>query len=124
MSIRDDAKIGITRKGDDFDKTRLFDPLEFLAELSSHIPNVWEQTTRYYGIYAARTRRSHAAKTLNKTTPLLPDEPIEETPPASKYWALGCSIWVVLFGLFYLGIKKVYTASTKEFPKGNEVRAV
>jgi len=47
MSIRDDAKIGITRKGDDFDETRLFDPLEFLAELSSHIPNVWEQTTRY-----------------------------------------------------------------------------
>ena len=40
MSIRDDGKIGITRKTDDFDETRIFDPLEFLAELSSHVPNI------------------------------------------------------------------------------------
>jgi hypothetical protein len=54
MSIRDDGKIGITRKTDDFDETRLFDPLEFLAELSSNLPNIWEQTTRYFGIFAAK----------------------------------------------------------------------
>ena len=93
MSIRDDGQIGIAKKGDDFDETRLFDPLEFLAELSSHVANIWEQTTRYFGVYAARTRGSHAAKKLKKTNPQLPDEPIEQTPPASKYWALGCSIW-------------------------------
>ena len=33
-----------------------FSPLEFLATLTLHIPDKWEQTTRYYGIYAARTR--------------------------------------------------------------------
>ena len=89
MSIRDDSKIGITRKTDEFDETRLFDPLEFLAELSSHIPNLWEQTTRYFGVYAARTRGSHAAKKLKQKndTPLLLEEPIKAPPPASKYWA-------------------------------------
>ena len=33
-----------------------FDPLHFLAEVSQHIPNKWEQTIRYMGIYSARTR--------------------------------------------------------------------
>ena len=33
-----------------------FSPLEFLATLTLHIPDKWEQTTRYYGSYAARTR--------------------------------------------------------------------
>jgi len=87
MSIRENGSIGITRKTDDFDETRLFDPLEFLAELSSHIPNVWEQTTRYFGVYAARTRGSHANKNLKKTTPLLLDQPVEPKLPSSKYWA-------------------------------------
>jgi len=91
MSIRDDGKIGIARKTDDcepsvgFDETRLFDPLEFLAELSSHIPNVWEQTTRYFGIYAARTRGAAV-----KTVPLshLPqDQPYAPKTPISKNWA-------------------------------------
>ncbi len=31
-------------------------PLEFLAELQQHIPDMWEQTIRYFGKYAARTR--------------------------------------------------------------------
>ena len=89
MSIRENGQIGITRKTDDFDETRLFDPLEFLAELSSHIPNIWEQTTRYYGVFAARTRGSHATRKLKliKSSPLLLDQPFESTPPASKYWA-------------------------------------
>ena len=33
-----------------------FSSLEFLAELSAHIPNTWEQTTRFYGVYSPRTR--------------------------------------------------------------------
>ncbi|MCB0323949.1 MAG: hypothetical protein KDD69_10260 [Bdellovibrionales bacterium] len=35
---------------------RFFSPLEFLAELSCHIPRVFEQTTRYFGAYSPRTR--------------------------------------------------------------------
>ena len=33
---------------------RVFSPLEFLAELSSHVPRVFEQTTRYYSLSALR----------------------------------------------------------------------
>ena len=37
-------------------ETKLFSPLEFLAELSQHIPDTYEQVIRYYGHYSARTR--------------------------------------------------------------------
>jgi hypothetical protein len=103
MSIRDNNQIGFTRKTDDFDETRLFDPLEFLAELSSHIPNVWEQTTRYYGIYAARTRGAEKSSTPKNTLPSLGDEPPEPKSPVSKYWAT----W----------IKKIYQVDPLLCPK-------
>ena len=105
MNIRENGTVGITRKTDDFDETRLFNPLEFLAELSSHIPNIWEQTTRYFGIFAARTRGSHAAKKLKlkNVTPLLLDEPAEPKSLASKYWAT----W----------IKKIYNVDPLLCPK-------
>ena len=41
---------------DDSSQKRDFEPLVFLAELSQHIPDMWEQTTRYVGVYSARTR--------------------------------------------------------------------
>lgn len=84
MSIQEDGSITVARKTDNLDETRSFDPLEFLAELSSHIPNVWEQTTRYYGVFAARTRGLHATRKLKQLSPILLDEP---RPAASKHWA-------------------------------------
>ena len=41
--------------GDSGDERR-FSPLEFLAELSLHVPKVFEQTTRMYGCYSSSTR--------------------------------------------------------------------
>jgi len=41
--------------------TREFPPLQFLAEISQHIPDMWEQTTRFFGVYSARTRGASAA---------------------------------------------------------------
>jgi hypothetical protein len=41
--------------------------LEFLARLTPHIPNKWEQTVRYFGYYSHRTRgkrRKEAAQKL------------------------------------------------------------
>ncbi len=35
---------------------RAFSPMEFLAELSCHVPRVFEQTTRFFGVYSPRTR--------------------------------------------------------------------
>jgi hypothetical protein len=35
---------------------RVFDPLDFLAEVSAHIPDAHEKTTLFYGWYSNRTR--------------------------------------------------------------------
>jgi hypothetical protein len=47
-----------------------FDALEFLAQLSCHIPKTYESITRYYGRYSCR-RRGERAK--------LAPPPAEET---------------------------------------------
>ena len=65
-------------------------PLEFLAELSCHIPRVFEQTTRFLGIYSPRTRgakrREERFQKLlqNNFEPL--DSPIPARAP-SQSWA-------------------------------------
>ena len=68
---------------DDGSQTRDFDPLSFLAELSQHIPDMWEQTTRYVGVYSARTRGA-------KRVPMDFPGPLPEIDPPEKpstYWA-------------------------------------
>jgi len=41
---------------DDGELHRDFTPMEFLAELQMHVPDLWEQTVRFTGVYSARTR--------------------------------------------------------------------
>ena len=113
-------KIVCTRKLDDSEDSRSFSPLEFLAELSAHIPNSWEQTTRFYGVYAARSRplldkansvlRAHIDGSEKPSEP--PSELIETTSePASQYWAQ----W----------IKKVYEVDPLLCPHcGSEMKIV
>jgi len=75
--------VRVNKITDDAIQSRDFDPLSFLAALSSHIPNSWEQTTRYVGIYSARTR---GAKRLNSPcSDPLPELELPEKP--SSYWA-------------------------------------
>jgi hypothetical protein len=51
------------------------DPLLFLAKLSVHIPNKWEQIVRYYGWFSARTRgkrrKIEAQKLARQSDPTL-----------------------------------------------------
>lgn len=67
-----------------------FSPMEFLAELSCHIPRVFEQTTRYFGEYSprargAKRREERFQKLLqNNFQPL--DSPLPARPPAQS-WA-------------------------------------
>ena len=63
---------------------RRFTPLEFLAELQQHLPDMWEQTTRYYGIYAARTRGAAAKRRRSKAAVNNIREPEHK---ASQNWA-------------------------------------
>ena len=62
--------------------THEFDALEFLARITPHIPNKWESTTRYYGVYSSRTRGD-----LRKQQQELVILPALEKKPASRTWA-------------------------------------
>jgi len=64
-------------------ESRDFDPLHFLAELSQHIPNKWEQTTRYFGLYSARAR---GAKKIHCSASAIEPLPEQNTKPSSA-WA-------------------------------------
>ena len=76
--------------GDKDELMRNFSPLEFLAELSTQIPRVFEQTTRWLGLYSPRARgkkrREERFQKLlqNNFGPL--DNPLPTRPP-SQSWA-------------------------------------
>ena len=61
------------------------DPLEFLARLSAHIPNKYEQLVRYYGHYSARTR-GRRRKVANKDDTIVLDD-IDRPKSINKTWA-------------------------------------
>jgi hypothetical protein len=56
LSIQDDIVTYSTKDG----TAHEFDALEFLAELSCHIPKSYESLTRYYGRYSCRRRGERA----------------------------------------------------------------
>lgn len=110
FSILDDETISYAAKEDnDENKSEIktFSPLEFLAELSQHIPNTYEQLIRYYGFYSARSRgarrriEDHKKLVENKFEPL-PDTDSDKKP-VSKSWARL--------------IKKVYEVDPLKCPK-------
>jgi len=48
--IREESKVIYKSKGGT--NTKEFDAVDFIASLASHIPNMGEQTVRYYGFYS------------------------------------------------------------------------
>ncbi len=58
---------------------RVFDPLDFLAEVSAHIPDAHEKTAIYYGWYSNRTRDFCQARGL-----LVPAAPHVPVPDADR----------------------------------------
>ena len=110
LSIVDDLVVYSTKDG----ASNEFEPLEFLALLSSHIPNTYESITRYYGWYSCRARgerkklalqaeKEQAAKEQLEPLPSDISEPEEPVGRASSSWAL-C-------------IKQVYEIDPLECPK-------
>jgi hypothetical protein len=63
---------------------RTFTPLELLAEISQHIPDIWEQTSRFFGAYSARTRGALKEKKSAESAILPLPEP---TQKPSTNWA-------------------------------------
>jgi len=83
LDSHDEPVVRVHKFTDEGSQTREFEPLEFLAELSQHIPDMWEQTTRYVGIYSARSRGA-------KRVPMDFPGPLPEIDPPerpSTYWA-------------------------------------
>ena len=80
ISITDDIVTYLTDKDP---LTHEFDAVEFLARLTPHIPNKWEQTTRFYGYYSHRSRGKRHKKQQAAITVLDP----MPSKTASKSWA-------------------------------------
>jgi hypothetical protein len=66
---------------DDGEQTRRFSPLAFLAELSPHIPNTFEQTTRMYGVYSSSTRGKAAREARYQEMVQNNFQPLADEPP-------------------------------------------
>ena len=58
----EDARVQYAAYKNGEKQVRSFTPLEFLAELQCSIPDTWEQTTRWLGIYSSRARGAAAEK--------------------------------------------------------------
>jgi hypothetical protein len=90
IQIDDDIVTYLTEKDN---KTHEFSALEFLARITPHIPNKWESTTRYYGVYSSRTRSVKKKKSIDNsdsesTTTIIPCSLAPQSMrKASKSWA-------------------------------------
>ena len=97
LSIQDDIVTYTTKDG----VAHEFDTLEFLAELSCHIPKTYESLTRYYGRYSCR-RRGERAK--------LTKQPDDATESDYRREEFSKSSWGAC-------IKRVYEIDPLECPK-------
>lgn len=105
LDSHDEPVVRVHKFTDEGSQTRDFEPLEFLAELSQHIPDMWEQTTRYVGIYSARSRGA-------KRVPMDFPGPLPEIDPPerpSTYWAAS--------------MKRVFEIDPLECPKSDFAQA-
>jgi len=85
---------------------RCYEPLEFLALLSSHIPKKYESLTRYYGHYSCRARgerkKREVAQAKDSSDSFAPIS-VEPSNKASSSWA-AC-------------IKRIYEVDPLECPR-------
>ena len=105
-----DLRAGVNRN------FQVFDPLDFLAEVTQHIPNTGEHTIRYYGFYSNKSRgmRAKLAAMGKKIEAVVDVEEEEDTP----FLKLCRSRWAAL-------IKKVYEVDPLKCPKcGGQMRII
>ncbi len=95
LSIQDDIVTYTTKDG----AAHEFDALEFLAQLSCHIPKTYESITRYYGRYSCR-RRGERAKLA----------PPDEEQESDYHREFRRSSWAAC-------IKRIYEIDPLECPK-------
>ena len=110
LAVADDNVSYSTKDG----VTHNFDALQFLAGLSSHVPNTYESVTRYYGRYSCRKR----GKRLKQQVLLNSQEPQKETLTLLEPKKKPAASWARC-------IKQVYEVNPLECPRcKSEMRVV
>ena len=90
-----------------------YEALDFLALLTTHIPNNYESVTRYYGAYSSRVRGEKAKRERleNAQSLIFEEDPTSAPAKASFTWA-AC-------------IKRIYEINPLECPRcKSEMRIV
>jgi hypothetical protein len=95
---------------------QVFDPLDFIAEITQHIPNKGEHTIRYYGFYSNKARGIRAKFACGEPADSaniaeLELEVTEEDTPQRKVYR---SRWAAM-------IQKVYEVDPLKCPKCGEL---
>ncbi|MBI5412366.1 transposase [Candidatus Peregrinibacteria bacterium] len=68
-------------------ETLSFDPVEFLARLSVHVPNAREQTVRYMGYYSNKSRGMRKRAGLSEMEIEIMEEEAKESRSRNYAWA-------------------------------------
>ena len=90
---------------------QVFEPLDFLAELTQHIPNKGEHLIRYYGHYSNKARGMRARKNLPAAESESPaSEKDKPTGPIAEYNRRERRRWAML-------IKRVYQTDPLMCPR-------
>ena len=87
-------------------QVHIFDPLDFLALLCSHLPKPYESITRYYGWYSCRVRGERRKAERVKEEQVGQGTPVSEEEPTVR----PSSSWAAC-------IKRVYEVDPLECPK-------
>jgi len=82
--LSEESKVTYCSK--DGKQEKVFDALEWLAPMGSHVPNKAEQTVRYYGYYSNVSRRKRGKLNVDEAVPCIL-EPEEGTKKYRKNWA-------------------------------------
>jgi hypothetical protein len=82
--LRDESKVVYQSK--DAKQTKIFDALEWLAAMCSHVPNRGEQMVRYYGHYSNVKRGKRKKEEQDKIIPCIIEE-AGVSPEKRKAWA-------------------------------------
>ena len=99
---------------------QIFNPLDFIAEITQHIPNKGEHTIRYYGFYSNKARGMRAQSACSESLEPaniaeLEIKIAEEDTPQRKVYR---SRWAAM-------IKKVYEIDPLKCPKcGEQMRII
>ncbi len=82
--VKEESKVLYRSK--DGKKENMFDALEWLAAMCSHVPNKGEQMVRYYGYYSNVSRGKRRKQDQDEWIPCIL-EPVESSKDYRKNWA-------------------------------------